>query len=296
RQACRASSTMRDDACMYVAPTESETLEARETPELDTLVDELANGQCSKDEFVDRVLRCESTDPDAVWEVLALLDQNFRRKRIDRDTLVSLKSRLQRHSLGVQEDGKPIPRPVRPQQPAAPVTSATAAAPVAPAARFDAAMAAPLRGPAPRSLPQPTDLPRMHAVEPDLPDDLDQDAPVALVEASYHREVRAGDLLCGRYRVVEILRRRDWMTVLEAVDEPKAGLPGIRQRVALQVLDENLSQDTLLLQRIGKLQTLSHPAITRLLDVEDDNGSLVLVTEFFSGVSLRTLLERRTDR
>lgn len=136
----------------------------------------------------------------------------------------------------------------------------------------------------------------MHAVEPDPPDDLEQDAPVALVEASYHREVRAGDLLCGRYRAVEILRRRDWLTVLEAVDEPKAGLPGIRQRVALQVLDENLSQDTLLLQRIGKLQALSHPAITRLLDVEDDNGSLVLVTEFFSGVSLRTLLERRTDR
>src|SRR5690606_6871745 len=152
----------------------SETLEAREAPELDTLIDELANGQCSKDEFVDRVLRCESTDPDAVWEVLALLDQNFRRKRIDRETFASLKSRLQRHSLGVQEDGRPVPRPVRPQQPAAPVNSATAAAsaaPVAAAARFDAAMSAPLRGPLPRSMPQATDLPRMHAVEPDLPDE-----------------------------------------------------------------------------------------------------------------------------
>src|SRR5690606_19380450 len=57
-----------------------------------------------------------------------------------------------------------------------------------------------------------------------------------LIEASFHHEIRGGDLLCGRYRVVDILRRREWMTLAEAVDEPKAGMPGIRQRVSLQVL------------------------------------------------------------
>ena len=95
---------------MYVAPTESESLEAREGPELQVLIDELAARQCTQDEFVERVLQCESTDPDAVWEVLALLDQNFRRKRIDRDTFVCLKSRLQRHSLGARGDARPVPK------------------------------------------------------------------------------------------------------------------------------------------------------------------------------------------
>ena len=130
----------------------------------------------------------------------------------------------------------------------------------------------------------------MHALDEDAPPERE------LLEASFHHEIRGGDLLCGRYRIVDILRRREWMTLAEAVDEPKAGLPGVRQRVALQVLEESLSQDALLLQRIGKLQALSHPAITRVLDVEEDNGSLVLVTEFFGGISLRDLLERRTDR
>lgn len=274
-------------------------------------LDALAEGTCSQDEFVERVLQRESADPEVTWEVLALLDQNFRRKRLDRETFVCLKARLHRHSLGVREDGgaagtdaapaippplradaaPAITSPLRTDAPPAiqPPLRADTAPTVTPTLRADAAPGPSLRmDTAPRGAPLP--LPAMHA--------LDEDAPAEreLLEASFHHEIRGGDLLCGRYRIVDILRRREWMTLAEAVDEPKAGLPGIRQRVALQVLEESLSQDALLLQRIGKLQALSHPAITRVLDVEEDNGSLVLVTEFFGGISLRDLLERRTDR
>src|SRR5690606_23727232 len=68
-------------------------------------LDALAEGTCSQDDFVERVLQRESTDPEVTWEVRALLDQNFRRKRLDRETFVCLKARLHRHSLGVHEDG-----------------------------------------------------------------------------------------------------------------------------------------------------------------------------------------------
>lgn len=251
---------MRDDGAMYIGPSESEAAEsaaagrdaahAQDGSVAEELVEALASGSCDPERFAERVIRHEESDPDVVWDVLALLDQNYRRKRIDRNTFLDLKARLQRHSLGM---------------PAEPV-----------AARREA---------------PPRDVPVVHAVGSDTP----RPAP-ALLEASLHREVRVGDLLCGRYRVVGILRQREWMTAVEAVDEPKAGLPGLRQRVTLLVLDGDISRDPLLLQRVGKLQSLSHPAITRILDAEEDDGALILVTEFFSGVSLRELLERRSDR
>ena len=275
---------MRHDEPMHLSPDPEHP--AAVAADAEALLDALAANRLTPDGFVDRVLECEVDDPEVAWEVLALLDQYFRRKRIDKDTFVGLKARLQRHSLGARGDARPT-RPQRPDPDAGEEAAAVADVPRVP------------RVTPPRSGPQlfipgeslsVDDLPPIHASESPPP------GPVELLEASFHRELRVGDLLCGRYRAVEILRRREWMTLVEAVDEPKAGMPGLRQRVALQVLEEGLSQDPLVLQRIGKLQSLSHPAITRVLDVEDDDGALVLVAEFFNGVSLRDLLERRADR
>ncbi len=358
---------------MYVAPTESEEREAA-AADPQQWIDALSTGALTQDEFVGQVISHEAEDPEIGWAVLALLDQNFRRKRIPRETFLALKSRLQRHSLGAQGYAKPAvkrkprtapsgpPEAARPasvsppaapgdarlERPAVGVNPAAPAGSMAPAepgpaaagpvgttaaiATADPIRTAEPRGPGDRGRPadpvsaadpgrpadpartaedsaatrtgtaasepmtargrnEPAPVLRMHA--------LPEPAPAAereLLDASFHREVRVGDLLCGRYRVVDILRRIDWMTLVEAIDETKAAMPGVRQRVALQVLDEELSQDPLVLQRIGKLQSLSHPAITRTLDVEDDSGALVLVTEFHGGVSLRDLLERRADR
>jgi hypothetical protein len=244
---------MRQDEGMYIGPSESESLpETRrgaptgpaDPGTAEQLIEALASGQCPPDQFVDRVLGHPAAEAELVWDVLALLDQNYRRRRIDRETYNALKARLQRHSLGVREEG-------------------------------------PSRA-----------IPRQRPMEPRGGDG----PPRTLVEASLHREVRAGDLLCGRYRVVDILRRREWVTTVEAVDESKAALPGVRQRVMLQVLDEHLSREPLLLQRVGQLQELSHPAIARLLDAVEHEDALVLVCEFAGGAPLDELLERRSDR
>ena len=60
--------------------------------------------------------------------------------------------------------------------------------------------------------------------------------------------------LRDRYRVVEVLRRNSAGTLVEAIDEQKIELPGVRQRVAIQVVDETLSREREYLQRIGRLQ------------------------------------------
>lgn len=276
---------MRHDEHMYGSSADRED-RATATVDAEGLLDALIGQRLTADEFLERVLDCEADDPEVVWEVLALLDQHFRRKRIDHDTFADLKMRLQRHSLGSKGDARSMARPRSGR--GADTGKAAEDAVVPRAARVSAAR----HGPQlfiPGEPVDATTLPPMHAHEP-------QPAVPELLEACFHRELRVGDLLCGRYRVVEILRRREWMTVVEAVDEPKADRPGLRQRVALQVLEEGLSQDPVVLQRIGRLQSLSHPAISRVLDVEEDDGALALVTEFFTGVSLRDLLERRQDR
>lgn len=344
----RSGALLGDDGDMYVEASGKEGAAGASPAEW---LDDLAAGRCTSDEFVARVLAREARDAEVMWEVLALLDQYYRRKRIERETFVTLKARLQRHSLGLP----PAPRaastpPARAASvPAAPQVDAPAdelriaddlidaddAAPLDDVPAFtdtvddagslddaaddavplddavaigdaiDDAEPLPVPHPAPaaaraqapalviRAAPDAAfDVPSMRTDAADL-------APApqhGLVEVAFHREIRPGDMLCGRYRVVDILQRTDWMTVAEAIDEPKAGLPGLRQRVALQVLDDARSHDQLLLQRIGKLQGLSHPAITRVLDVAEDSGALVLVTEFFNGLSLRELLARRSER
>ncbi len=68
-------------------------------------------------------------------------------------------------------------------------------------------------------------------------------------------------------------------------------MPGIRQRLAIHVMDEANSRRPELMQRIGRLQALSHPAIPRIFDVEEDRGSLLLTMELLKGVTLRELLD-----
>ncbi len=117
-------------------------------------------------------------------------------------------------------------------------------------------------------------------------------SPAAHVEASSPQSLRVGDLLSGRYRVVDLLHRDAAGTLVEAIDEPKAAMPGIRQRLAIQVMDHANSCTPELMQRIGRLQALSHPGIPRIFDVEQDRGSLLLTMELLKGVTLRELLER----
>src|SRR5262245_5541936 len=73
-------------------------------------LDALAGGSCQQDDFFDEILRREPADPAIIVDVFAQLDQYYRRKLVDRETYVRLKSRFQHHSLGTGMDGT-APRP-----------------------------------------------------------------------------------------------------------------------------------------------------------------------------------------
>jgi hypothetical protein len=234
------------------------TLRLADDAEVSDWLDALAAEECTPDEFIDAVLRRERDNADIGWETLALLDQQFRRQKISHEVFITVKARLQQHLLPAE----PAPQP-QPQRPEAPIVATRAVAIV--------------------------DMPVITtAVEPP--------PPTGPVDTTFHGELEAGDRLCNRYRVVDILRRNSSSTVVEAIDEMKFELPGARRRLAIQVVDETLSRDPEFLARISKVQGLAHPGIARLFDVDEDNGALVLIKELLNGPSLHDLLARNEGK
>jgi Protein kinase domain len=62
------------------------------------------------------------------------------------------------------------------------------------------------------------------------------------------------------------------------------------------VFNEVSRRDPGLLQRICGLQSLSHPGIERVFEVDEDSGALLLITESLSGVSLQQLIDQGGTR
>jgi serine/threonine protein kinase len=75
-------------------------------------VDALANGSCDSAEFLRHLRRPGRENSEEIWEALALLDQSFRSRRIDRETFLSIKISLQRFALGRDVDAD-VPVTVR---------------------------------------------------------------------------------------------------------------------------------------------------------------------------------------
>lgn len=91
---------------MNVLPLQSAISPLREQGEFGVQhwLDELVAGNCSQDEFLYEVHAMEAHLPQVVWEVLALLDQYYRRRKITLRDFMFMKTLLQRSSLGFVDD------------------------------------------------------------------------------------------------------------------------------------------------------------------------------------------------
>ena len=277
-------------------------------------MDSLASRECSTDEFLHEVLEREQDDPDLPWEVLALLDQYYRRKKIRHDVFISLKARLQKESLYLGKVSVPTllveepcigPEAVLPQMSAAPPSdqplvaieppmsahsfppaqvaeSAPAPEQVMP---LETAVASPEVAPAapapdPDPAPQPASAPAPAVVPP----------PASIRAAAATPGHRADDLLRGRYRITEILRRDPSGVLVEAVDEVRADVPGVRRRISLHLIESKGARSPELLKRVYQLQSLSHPCIQRVFDVDLDHGEPFVTMESLTGMSLEQFI------
>ncbi len=105
--------------------------------------------------------------------------------------------------------------------------------------------------------------------------------------------VRAGDLLSGRFKLIELLGDGGFGTVWKAFDRNE------RQLVAVKVLHPHVARDGTLLDRFirgaRKMAELAHPGIVRVLENHlVDGGYYYFVMEYVAGGDLKAaVLEQR---
>ena len=214
----------------------------------------LANGSCDSTQFMRHLRELGRVNAEPIWEALALLDQAFRSRRIDRETFLPIKSNLQQFAL--RGSGEPAPPPGSTIPKLSPVEPPSAAA-------------------------RPTMREAAASVEATT---------TAAPPAASPAPIRVGSVLRGRYRIIGVLGKGPMGSVVEAIDEMRADAPDGLQRVAIRILDSETFQESgrvsAYLRHVCRLQTLSHPNLLRVFDFDLDQGRPFLTMELLAGSSL----------
>ncbi len=250
-------------------------------------LDDYAAGRCDRARMQASFLEICRSNTEAPWDALALLDQYQRRGRVDAALARSLKSDIAQLVFGV----------------------------VGPAEEDEesAEQAAPRTDPAPSTTDTGTRWRRMAEVQktstaggrpartfPD-PVQVDREAPQPRRAQPTRRPDVAGgaapgSVLRDRYDLLAILGRGHAGTVYKALDRHRAHLDPSAQCVALRVLNRNYPDSPGALAELERqfhlAQSLSHPNIARVFDLDRHGSTYFLVMELLEGELLSSVLDR----
>ena len=236
-------------------------------------LDTFSTGGCDSETLLRGAGELLQRTPDAGWDLLALVDQYYRRGKISAESFGVLKSHLQGMLVGrgqrnFSSPGVPATSSVRP---VARPSADTRALPEArkPPETFRPGEA--LRQPEPASAAQ--ELPRPP------------------------RTLAVGDVLRDRYVVRELLGRGGMGTVFAASDQYRVERAQGEQRVALKVLHTDVIKRPRLFTELRRefqhLQSLSHPNIVRVHEFDQDGDLAFFTMEYLSGSMLSRVLAGR---
>lgn len=299
---------------LLTEPVTAQPRTAAEARTANDWLDSFATGGCDQETFVRGVGALLERAPDTGWELLALIDQYYRRGKIDAAAFTSLKTHLQNLLMGQTGTGE-ISVPLRhtrdtrtsapPSAAPPPSTGRSSAAPrpqaamperaalmVPPADAGPPSPAAGLRaqaGPSPgRATVQRMSRAPVHAarIEPAEPS-VDE-------EAHAERSLAPGDVLRGRYRVVAMLGQGGMGTVFEAIDQYRLDRSQADQKVAIKVLHTAVIQRPRLFAELRRefqhLQSLTHPNIVRVHEFDRDGDLAFFTMEYLSGALLTSVV------
>ena len=114
---------------------------------------------------------------------------------------------------------------------------------------------------------------------------------LTVAEQATTGEVPVGTLLLGRFQVERTLGQGGMGAVYLATDK-QVGEP-----VALKVIARNLADDPAAVERfrreVSASRKITHPNVIRVYDIAEGDGLLFLSMEYFEGMTLGAVLERR---
>lgn len=229
---------------------------------LQRCIDALARGDCTEDEFLLETLELHGLDSTSAWDVLAFIDQRYRRGQLSEPVFHSIKSRIAQHALYDRPEGVTVELPHR--GPSTPRVDSGRFL----ARNIDAAAAVAQPPATAIGVRRPPARPSLHT----------------------------GQVLCNRYTVRGLLGRGGMGDVYKASD----GLGALRTEspahVALKMLRESLEQRPDLEARLRRefdcTRRLSHPNVVDVFEFHRVAGIAFYTMELLDGEHLGAVLDR----
>jgi serine/threonine protein kinase len=278
-------------------------------------LDALSSGACDQDAFFSGVSELLQKAPDAGWDLLALVDQYYRRGKISVAVFSAVNTRLQGLVMGKtrsDESSAPFPR-MQDEPPAPPLTNVAATNAPPPTEEPPTAALASMAPPpteepptaAPTSMAPPPTAPPTAAPASSAPARPASAPTVASPPPATHtaadatrsrpqRSIATGDVLRDRYRVQGVLGQGGMGTVFAAVDQYRLDRSHGDQLVAIKVLHTEVIKRPRLFAELRRefqhLQSLSHPNIVRVHEFDRDGDLAFFTMEHLSGALLSHVL------
>jgi serine/threonine protein kinase len=269
-------------------------------------LEDYAAGRCDRADMVESFLSVCRSNPDAPWDALALLDQYQRRRKIDMELMRSLKAEIAQLVFGVPNQTDTVRE--------TPQSDADSSEPTLDntGSRWRRLMAErePESMNAEPPFADPTLFRRDHEPVTRPPPEVHwRDEPVTRPPPRVHwhdepvtTSPRSGssDVLRDRYELLSILGRGSNGTVYKALDRHRAHLPPEARCVAVKVLrltGHDRARELADLERAFHLaQSLSHPNIATVFDLDRDGDTYFIVMELLEGELLSDILRRLDGR
>jgi serine/threonine protein kinase len=263
---------------------------------LTSWLDDYAGGRCDRADMQESFLSVCRSNPDAPWDALALLDQYQRRGKIDGELARTLKADIAHLVFGnANQTGTP------PRDPTKATLDTTGSRWRKLIADNEADAPNPQTADVERPFVDPTLFRRDFDPMTRPPPPEEREEAPAPVRKPPPRDLRPRDsapkdLLRERYELLSILGRGSSGTVYKALDRHRAHLADGARYVAVKVLKLdylNRPEALATLEReFHQAQSLSHPNIVSVFDLDRDGDTYFIVMELLEGELLAEILQR----
>ncbi|MFI4914676.1 MAG: serine/threonine-protein kinase [Steroidobacterales bacterium] len=238
-----------------------------------------------------------SADPEAAWELLALIDRYHRLGQMPTDLFQTAKRQIEELALG--RAAPESPRAGSENTLVGPETARGGAENTqemsAQLRATPASTAAPAMTAAPAALASPP-RPHLSSSKQQIPSPAAQIAPQAGGAAL--APPGPGRVLRERYELLEVVGRGGMGTVYKALDKLRSNLQVEERYIAVKILHAEHSRRPELLAAFGRefyfTQTLSHPNIVNVYEFERKGDINFFTMELLDGAHLNQILSRST--
>jgi serine/threonine protein kinase len=239
-------------------------------------LDALVSGQCTEDDFLDELSRLRQAAPNSAWNLVAWLEQRYRRGQIPGDLFRSIESKIAERELGALDYDCGTTDHLHP---------AAFAVITQRFGRSDRSDIPAIDGPGNHEQTAGSSIQTTQSERPSLPMDDRSVSPVS-----------DGRVLRNRYVLESRLGSGGMGFVFKAMDRYRCDLPEGNRHVAIKFLHAKVDSHPEVLSNLRRefycAQALSHSNIVRVYELDKDDDVAFFTMEFLDGQLLSSVIER----